>query len=780
MSKANKKTREQIPEEIIWFYHKKGFSIIPLGKNKGYWGNNENELKRPSLRSWEKYKTTQATQEEIQQWYKDKLFNNIAIVCGHVSNDLVIIDIDDETLFEIIDIKIKKIIESGAWIVKTGKGYQIYIKHHGNPGGIIKLLKYKIEYRANNGYCVAPPSIHPNGEEYQFLGVHNYTELPQLIDKDVKSIFKDFKIKIGKAWNIEATKHAIKGTTKTDIENSYPKCVETALDQITKHPMRYYTIYGITSSFAMKNIPKDMAMKKIKEFNLKKCVPPHKNDIVEQAVNGAYEPNAHRYGCEFWMDHAELCPYENIMECPYGKKKAKRELAKQYKIFQYKEKQNKNGEKYLIRTGVNYTNLAELIINEYDYNFLTTSDTKEIYYYNDGYFHSKGENIVRSISEDFMENLSSKHAKNEVEDHVRDKNYQNRDIFDTPKLLIPLKNGVYDLKNNELLAHNPKYYFLNEIPVIYDGKADCPKIKKFLSEVADEKDINAIQEFFGYCLYREYIFHKAFMFVGSGKNGKSTCINLLKRFLGEKNVSNKELQELSYDRFATSKLYGKLLNAAADISDAALQQTGKFKTLTGNDGIDAQKKFQESFNFKNYAKLLYSANTLPKTDDDSYAFYRRWILINFSNVFEKEKCDPHILKKLTTPEELSGMLNYALAGLRRLLKNNGFSYSKTVEETREQYKTLSDPIYSFVQEFISTNTTGFLLKDDVYQKFLKWCKEKDLPTTPKNMFSQDLNKHIPNMRPGRKRVNGRQERVYNYICWKEGNPAQPPQQEELD
>jgi putative DNA primase/helicase len=274
------------------------------------------------------------------------------------------------------------------------------------------------------------------------------------------------------------------------------------------------------------------------------------------------------------------------------------------------------------------------------------------------------------------------------------------------------------------------------------------------------------------------------MFLGTGKNGKSTCIDLLKTFLGEKNVSNKELQELSFDRFATSKLYGKLLNAAADINDAALHQTGKFKALTGNDTIDAQKKFQDSFNFKNYAKLLYSANTLPKTSDDSYAFYRRWILINFPYTFEGKNCDPHLLKKLTKPEELSGMLNYALEGLKRLLENNGFSYSKTVEQTREQYKTLSDPVYSFVQKFISIDTTSYLLKDEVYAKYLNWCKEKDLPVTPKNMFSQDLNKHVPNMRSGRKRINGRQERVYNYICWKtdnnedaEGNPAQHFQQE---
>jgi len=472
----------------------------------------------------------------------------------------------------------------------------------------------------------------------------------------------------------------------------------------------------------------------------------------------------------------------------YEREAFKKELAKKYKIFQYKKiKDKETGEVYKIKSGITYPNLAELILNEYGYNFLTTTDTKEMYFYRDGFFHPKGETVTRAIAEDFMGKMSSKHAKNEIDDYIRDKNYQERQIFNASKHLIPLENGVYNLDIKQLMAHSPIHYFINKIPVKFDIDADCPKIKEFISEIVDEKDVMLVQEFIGYCLYRSYPYHKAAMFLGSGKNGKSTLIELIKCFLGEKNVANKELQDLANDRFASSKLYGRLLNAAADISDAALQQTGKFKALTGGDTIDAQKKFQDSFYFKNYAKLLYSANTLPKTNDDSYAFYRRWILINFSNTFVGKNCDPYILDKITTEQELSGLLNWALEGLDRLFKNKEFTYRKTVEQTRDQYKMLSDPVYSFVHTFISTDTTGYLLKDDVYGKFVEFCEEKDLPVTPKNMFSKDLAKHVHNMRPGRKQVSGHSEQVYLYICWKkaengdfEGNPTTSPQQERFE
>lgn len=748
--------------EWIWFYYDLGFSIIPLKQTKPPSDDN----KKPNIKTWDQYKKNRATKTQIQEWIDQDLFQNIGVIGGSVSDNLVIIDIDDESIPELLDIKFDKILKSGAWPVKTGNGYQIYMKHHSNPGHLQKPLKYKIEYRANGGYCVAPPSIHPNGKQYHFIDIKNKKNLPRLQEKDVKSIFKKMKQKIGQAWNIKPKKqHNITGFTETDNTNGYPKCVEKALDTKTKHPMRYNTIYGIASSFYMQKIPIDMATKRIKQYNMEKCIPPKKPEDVENAIHGAYNPENKKYGCEFWMDDAELCPYENIMKCPYGNKKAKRELAQRYKIYKYKEIK-KNDETKYIKTGVIYPRLAELILNEYDYNFITLKDTKEIYYYNDGRYHRKGETKIRTLSEEYMKELSSKHGKNEVEDHIRDKKYMNREIFNAPVHLINLKNGVYNLKTKKLNDHNPKHYFINEIPVEYKKNADCPKIKKFISEVIEEKNIPCLQEFIGYCLYRDYPIQKAFMFLGAGKNGKSTAINLITEFLGRENISNKELQKLTYDKFAKSKLFGKLLNAAADISSSGLEQTGVFKELTGGDYVDADKKFLESIEFKNYAKLMFSANTLPKAKDDSYAFYRRWVLINFPNTFKGKNCDPHILEKITTPDELSGLFNWALEGLERLLENNRFSYDKSTEEIREQYKTLSDPVFAFVQKYITTQSTGFLTKNEVYTKYCEWCKKHDLPVTPKNMFTMDLGKHIPNMQTGKSRVHGQLTPVYNYIGWK--------------
>lgn len=368
-------------EKWVWFYYNNGYSIIPLGKNKGFWNNKEDELKKPSLRTWDQYKTERATKEEIQKWIKDGLFVNIAFICGNVSKDVVVIDIDDETIPTDIGLNLQKISETGAWVVETGKGYHIYAKHHGNPGGVKRLLKYKIEYRSNGGYVVAPPSTHPSGKKYKFIGVDNPEDLPELVKKDVKSIFDDLKKRIGEKRGIEEKVHTYGSKFSQTKENGDPpECVKIAMQTKTVHPMRYYIKYGIVSSCVMRGVPKEEALKILKDFNTNMCEPPEDESIVEQAVNGAYQKDAHLYGCEFWMDDADLCPFENIMECPYGKKKAKRDLIKEYRVFDWEEKTNKEtGKKYVKITGVKPTKLARLLINEFDLHFITMRDTKEIY-----------------------------------------------------------------------------------------------------------------------------------------------------------------------------------------------------------------------------------------------------------------------------------------------------------------------------------------------------------------------------------------------------------------
>jgi putative DNA primase/helicase len=164
--------------------------------------------------------------------------------------------------------------------------------------------------------------------------------------------------------------------------------------------------------------------------------------------------------------------------------------------------------------------------------------------------------------------------------------------------------------------------------------------------------------------------------------------------------------------------------------------------LTGRDLITAERKFQHSFTFENYAKLLFSANKVPEAFDDSDAFFRRWLIVVFPNQFINDKADPNILQKLTTPEELSGLLNLVLPALKRLLEKGQFSISKTTEEIRQDYIRKSSPIAAFVTDCLEIDSEAFIIKKDLFNAFAEYCRIKNLPVVSQDTFFKNLPKYV--------------------------------------
>lgn len=409
-----------------------------------------------------------------------------------------------------------------------------------------------------------------------------------------------------------------------------------------------------------------------------------------------------------------------------------------------------------------------------DFILKTIIDTEEILYYDprDGLYHYGGEQLIkREIQSGKYGNgksLStiSRHWQNEVINIIQAKTYIQRGDINNRHQLIHLKNGIYDLNTDTVIEFTPKAISTINIPIVCDPNAYCPKIKKFLSEILNEDDIPVIEELFGYCLYRGLPIHKAIMFLGEGANGKSTLLNLFKAFLGDSNVSAVSLQNLDNNRFATSGLNGKLANIVPDIPNKALVHTVIFKSLTGGDLIRGERKFKEPFDFISYTKLIFSCNKLPETHDDTYAFYRRWILINFPNIFEGKNADKQLINNLTTEVELSGLFNLAIKGLKRLLENGEFTNSESTEEIRERYIWLSDSLKAFVDKCVEYDSDGWISKDDFYNRYAQFCREHKLNAKAKNVVGRELMR-LMTTETTRHKVEGTQKYGWSGIKFKE-------------
>jgi putative DNA primase/helicase len=269
-----------------------------------------------------------------------------------------------------------------------------------------------------------------------------------------------------------------------------------------------------------------------------------------------------------------------------------------------------------------------------------------------------------------------------------------RNEFNSNESVINVLNGLLDIHTGEHKDHSSDFLSTIQLPIKYDLNAKCPNILRFLGQVLHPQDIFTAMEIIGYVLLKSNKYEKAFMLFGSGDNGKSVFIKLIESFLGPQNTSHVTLQDLDGDRFSSADLYGKLVNTFADLPAHKLSSTGTFKTLVSGDSIRAQFKYGQPFSLVNRAKLIFSANKIPDSDDTSHAYYKRWLILAFEKSFTEGNRDTSLIQKLTAPDELSGLLNLALIALRQIEKEGGLR-DIPVEEVKRDYERKSNTVRHF-------------------------------------------------------------------------------------
>jgi len=193
----------------------------------------------------------------------------------------------------------------------------------------------------------------------------------------------------------------------------------------------------------------------------------------------------------------------------------------------------------------------------------------------------------------------------------------------------------------------------------------------------------------------------------------------------------------------------------AEIPHQVIRHAGIFKQCTGGDVLTAERKNQQPFTFVNFSKFIFSSNRPPIIEkEDQRAFWRRIMLIDFPHVFHGALEKRDLLKDITSEEELSGLLNKALAALPKL-ETDGFSYDATWEETEKKYRRLSDPFIAFVDDCCSLDTDLWTSTDALYTAFSAFVENNQLATMSKVEFGKKM-KGLPAVQPQRQGSKGAQ------------------------
>ena len=274
--------------------------------------------------------------------------------------------------------------------------------------------------------------------------------------------------------------------------------------------------------------------------------------------------------------------------------------------------------------------------------------------------------------------------------------------WDRDPWLVGVENGVIDLRTGELRPGKQEDLITKHCPVAYDPQAACPRWLQFLDEIfCDNPEIIPwIQTAAGYSLSGDTSEQVLFVLHGTGSNGKSTFLNVLRVIAGDYGhnmpFSALELRARSQIPNEVAHLVGRRFVTASETSERERLNEARVKTLTGGDPITGRFLYGELFTFRPVAKLWLAVNHMPVVVEDSFAFWRRVRLIPFSRRFQDQQVDRHLEQKLR--EEAPGILNWLVQGCLQWRERGELGTPQSVQKATENYREEMDHVGEFLDE----------------------------------------------------------------------------------
>lgn len=380
-----------------------------------------------------------------------------------------------------------------------------------------------------------------------------------------------------------------------------------------------------------------------------------------------------------------------------------------------------------------------------------------LYVYRDGVYLPQGEEWIARRVKQLLEiqratKKWSSHRAREVMTYIQ---VDAARLWDRPPAtILNLTNGLLDLTTHALTPHSPAHLASVQLPVTYDPSAQCPHWDTFIERVLPSDCQILPYELVASAMRGHTADQKAVLLVGGGENGKSTLLKAITAVIGGKNVSGVSLHRLEADKFAVPRLLGKLANICADLPSDHLTGTSMFKAITGGDSIEGERKFQDSFQFTPFARLLFSANHYPQSKDSSQAFFRRWLVIPFDAVIAPHEKRADLPEMLSSSRERSGVLNRALAVLPDMTTRGGFTQTETTQAAAMEFREMTDPLAAWLDRHTALSPDAMVTKKDLLIRFNAAGQTGGRPNMSAKAFYAAVKRLRPTVTEAQRRVNG--------------------------
>ena len=308
------------------------------------------------------------------------------------------------------------------------------------------------------------------------------------------------------------------------------------------------------------------------------------------------------------------------------------------------------------------------------------------------------------------------------------------DDLDTNPMLLNCNNGTIDLLTGEFRKCKSKDLITKHIDIVYDADAKCERWKRFISEIMqNNKELQMfLQRAIGYSLTGSVKEEKLFILHGSGANGKSKLLEVLRLLFNDysRNIQAESLLKRENKSTANSdiaRLKGARIVTAKEIEEGRKLDEALIKEATGGDMITARFLYQNEFEFMPEFKLWLATNHKPEITGSDEGIWRRIILIPFEAHFTKEagNRDDDLLEKLK--DELPGILNWCIEGCM-MWQREGLNPPEEVLKSTDEYRCEMDRMKQFIDECCVLKEEAYIDNNRLLQLYNEWSGENIHPT----------------------------------------------------
>lgn len=648
-----------------------GFACFPIVPNE----------KRPLTANG--FKDASLDPEQHRAWAEQYPNSNIAYATGAPSGRVIVLDMDVKNKksgaksLVALEKKHGPLPETRTAITQSGGAHFLFTYPEGMKIQCKVDFRDGIDIRADGGYCVAPPSA-INGNEYEWVDPTT-------------------PIAPAPAWLLEEL--AKQGTTRHKRKSAKAKPIPAG--------NRNQSVMLYAFSLLNGGLDPERLEEELLEYNADCCNPPlPESEVAQIAVNVI---RSHQENSGSVLHTTDL-----------GNAKRMSELYRETLRYVCETKQwlEKQG------SGV-WRRVDELHV-------LSLARKLIALIYEEMFRLSPGSRQSMAMHAQYTE--SNTGLKNAVDLFRSEPGIAlSASNLDCGDWLLPVRNGLIDLQTGTFTPMRPDLHITYTAAVDYDPHATCPIWERFLLRImnGDVALVEYLRRAIGYTLTTMTSEHALFFAYGSGANGKSTFLNVLRALFGdlgaqangdmllEKNGAAGMSQNAASSEVA--RLMGKRLVAMSEVEDGRHFSEKTVKWYTGGEVITARMLYQNAFEFKPRFKLWLAGNYKPTVKGSDHGIWRRMKLIPFTVTIPPEERDPDLERKLCA--ELPGILNWALVGCQHW-RENGYKLNepKVIADEVAEYRNEMDIVSSWLSEFTRDDPEGWIHFGDTYKFFKAWSE----------------------------------------------------------